>query len=572
MSDPATTSPALAATPAQQIYDSRFATLEEAIAYAESHGQGQLTIGSDGIITNRFGEVMVYDSDGNLAPKPGSMPGSTPVYMPPIAPPPPSSAPSNVTPVTYQSRFPSLREAIAYAESHGQGQLTIGADGTITNRFGEIMVYDSDGNLAPKPGSMPVQQPSVPATGSTPSGSPGSTNTAPAGVQGYMPLPEFGSAAYKALLLETGRSDLIGFNYAAHLAVKTQASLPNFEQYFNAASGSDLVALLGSVDVNQLMATASSAQVQQLVSKFANDPAFARYLDAKTELQLPTAGSAAYDNLLRQTGRTDLSGFDYSAHIKAITHAEESVRKVGLGNQFNDARILYASAVSTKANTAPDSTTFSGQQPLIIIGTDSDDVINGTQGKDVLIAGRGNDALDGGAGVDHIVIDNASADTRLSKTTDNQWQIIATDGAKQLTDVERIHLSDVNIALDLGVDKPAGQTVLLIGAVFGATEINNPNYVGIGLNLLDTGTSYADLAGLALQAAGLSSPEQLVATLWQNVVGSKGTTAELAPFIDMLNNGLQPYELVTLAAETTLNRTKVDLTGLSQTGIDYVTP
>jgi len=50
---------------------------------------------------------------------------------------------------TFDSRFEDIDDAIAFAEANGQGPLTVGADGTITNQFGEVMVYDSEGNLAP---------------------------------------------------------------------------------------------------------------------------------------------------------------------------------------------------------------------------------------------------------------------------------------------------------------------------------------------------------------------------------------------------------------------------------------
>jgi len=55
------------------------------------------------------------------------------------------------------SRFDSTEEAIAWAQENGQGQLTTNPDGTITNRNGERMGYDSDGNLAPIPGTTPEQ-------------------------------------------------------------------------------------------------------------------------------------------------------------------------------------------------------------------------------------------------------------------------------------------------------------------------------------------------------------------------------------------------------------------------------
>ena len=191
-------------------FESRFETIDEAIAFAETNGQGELTVGPDGQLTNRFGEIMVYDSDGNLAPAPNS--GSTapvaeydqafikgildqaagdldqavallfaqgfdetglkvfeegimqdqalladPMYgqfFAPLIPADASAIPDEISPETeFESRFETTDEAIAFAETNGQGELTVGPDGQLTNRFGEIMVYDSDGNLAPAPRS-----------------------------------------------------------------------------------------------------------------------------------------------------------------------------------------------------------------------------------------------------------------------------------------------------------------------------------------------------------------------------------------------------------------------------------
>jgi hypothetical protein len=39
--------------------------------------------------------------------------------------------------------------SVEWAERHGQGDLDVAEDGTITNQNGEVMVLDSDGNLAP---------------------------------------------------------------------------------------------------------------------------------------------------------------------------------------------------------------------------------------------------------------------------------------------------------------------------------------------------------------------------------------------------------------------------------------
>ena len=127
-------------------YPSRFASVAEAIAYAEANGQGTLTVQPDGFITNQNGEIMVYDSDGNLAPGGGPYEGLVAV---PVPAPEPLPEPTPEPVLGEFGRFASQAEAIAYAEATIQGPMTIQADGTITNQNGQFMVYDSDGNLAP---------------------------------------------------------------------------------------------------------------------------------------------------------------------------------------------------------------------------------------------------------------------------------------------------------------------------------------------------------------------------------------------------------------------------------------
>jgi hypothetical protein len=96
-------------------YPSRFSSISEAIAYAEANGQGTLTVQSDGVITNQNGQIMVYDSSGNLAP--GAMYEFAPAPVPDPIP----------TPVLGEfGRFNSVAEAMAYASgAGGQGPLTV---------------------------------------------------------------------------------------------------------------------------------------------------------------------------------------------------------------------------------------------------------------------------------------------------------------------------------------------------------------------------------------------------------------------------------------------------------------
>ena len=122
----------------------RFNSVSEAMAYASgAGGQGPLMVQPDGVITNQNLEYMVYDSDGNLAPGGyyKTSPNFNPAPVEPILDPNPG--------LEEFGRFSSVAEAIAYATANGQGPLSVQVDGSIVNQTGQIMTFDSDGNLAP---------------------------------------------------------------------------------------------------------------------------------------------------------------------------------------------------------------------------------------------------------------------------------------------------------------------------------------------------------------------------------------------------------------------------------------
>lgn len=149
-----------------------------------------------------------------------------------------------------------------------------------------------------------------------------------------------------------------------------------------------------------------------------------------------------------------------------------------------------------------------------------------------------------------------------------QDKVTNRDGKDSLVTTERLQFADVKVALDL--DGNAGQVAKILGAVFGKAAVANKSYAGIGLSYLDGGMSYADLSALAINAAGASTPEQVVNLLWTNVVGSAPTAADARPFINMLNTGTSIGALGVLAEDTSLNTTNINLVGLSLTGLEYV--
>lgn len=548
--------PAPGANPVQPVtYPSRFSSTADAIAYAQSNGQGQLKVASDGTLTNQFGQPMVYDSAGNLAPGPMSSATSAPPAMP--------VQPAQT--VNFASRFNSTADAITFAQSNGQGSLIVAVNGTITNRFGEVMVYDSTGNLAPAPkfvapmGTMPNG-----ANGVGMPMAPGPTNQT--FNYAMVSLPTFGSDAYKAILLETGRKDLIGFNYGAHLAVKKETSLPNFGTYIDASSGTELLALLGKVNVNELMASSSPAQVQQLIQKFAKDPAFASFLNTATAAPMPAINTPAYENLLKETGRTNLEGFNLQAHLKVVTESQQTMARTGM-TAFNDATNL-------KVGSSGNDVIRQSDDPMrrVLIGGEGDDQVLGGKDGDVLIGGSGNDALNGGEGLDKLVMTSSRANTKITRKADGSYSFKDTTGAEgedTVVNVERVYLSDVNLAIDVAPDKPAGQTALLIGAVFGPAAVRNPAFVGLGLSLLDSGTSFENLCSLAMSAAGATKPEDVVKLLYTNVIGAAPSFDQAAPFVAMLNQGTSVGALTRMAAELDLTATRVDLAGIAQTGLEF---
>jgi hypothetical protein len=143
-----------------------------------------------------------------------------------------------------------------------------------------------------------------------------------------------------------------------------------------------------------------------------------------------------------------------------------------------------------------------------------------------------------------------------------------TDGAMlELSNVERLTLEDTQLALDL--DGHAGQAAKLIGAVAGAAFLDNKPLVGEVLRALDAGVSAQSLAQLGLQLLGAQTPGQVTQLLWTNVVGSAATPEQLQPFVTMMAQGLTGGELAVLAGNLELNAVRIDLVGLTSTGLEF---
>ena len=181
------------------------------------------------------------------------------------------------------------------------------------------------------------------------------------------------------------------------------------------------------------------------------------------------------------------------------------------------------------------------------------------------------DIYDGGIGLDSVLYSKNFNNYAVKKSITGQLTVndkLNLEGNDILRNIERLQFLDKSIAFD--VNSNAGTTVKILGAVFGKESLSNKNYVGIGLHFLDAGWTYDNLAGLALDAAGAKTNDQIVNLLWTNVIGTKPTAADKQPFIALLENGMSAGALAHLAADTSFNTTNINLVGLAQTGIEYI--
>ncbi|MBK7060988.1 MAG: hypothetical protein IPH51_10950 [Rubrivivax sp.] len=207
-------------------------------------------------------------------------------------------------------------------------------------------------------------------------------------------------------------------------------------------------------------------------------------------------------------------------------------------------------------------------------GTSSDTLIGGA-GNDTLTGGRGNDSLDGGAGVDTATYAGSRSTYEIGTTTSGFTvsDKSGADGVDTLTRIERLKFADFGLAGDL--DGNAGETVKILGAVFGASAVHIKEAVGLGLSLLDSGMSYPDLMQYALQAqlGPNFSDTAEVNLLYQNLVGVAPPPDQLTYWLTELGSGHYTHaSLAQMAADLTENLVNINLVGLQQTGIEFIYP
>jgi Ca2+-binding RTX toxin-like protein len=309
------------------------------------------------------------------------------------------------------------------------------------------------------------------------------------------------------------------------------------------------------------------------ISDLNNDGRLDFALDARGITSAPSNLPVVYlqkpDNSFESATVSEVAGeftwiFDYTT--QPITFGGQTgFAKIGLQD---DTLTIYTLPV-TYEPFLPIFTGFSN--PVVRWGTSGDDTLHGGNGNDTFHPNTGNDSLHGWGGLDTARFNLAYDEYQIIKTDLGFSVANDTSGTNNLEGIERLQFSDTSIALDL--DGNAGAVAKILGAVFGAESIANPEYVGIGLQELDRGMSFSTLSQLAISArlGSNASYQEIIGLLYSNIVGLEPSNEEIAPYIELLDNGtLTVGDLGMLAADTTQNTTNINLVGLAAMGLEFL--
>jgi hypothetical protein len=214
-------------------------------------------------------------------------------------------------------------------------------------------------------------------------------------------------------------------------------------------------------------------------------------------------------------------------------------------------------------------TTADTHESRILLATVSSDF-----GKPSLTSTAGNDTLTGGAGLDTAIYHGNRSNYTIT-VKDNGVVTVAdkagVDGTDTLTGIERLHFSDVEVALDIsGV---AGQAYRIYQAAFNRA----PDQAGLGywIKQMDNGASLEQVAKGFLQSqeaqklyGAAPGSAALVDSLYHNVLHRAGDDKGFAYWKDILdhNPGSQSQVLASFAESA---ENQAALVGVMTNGVSY---
>lgn len=206
-------------------------------------------------------------------------------------------------------------------------------------------------------------------------------------------------------------------------------------------------------------------------------------------------------------------------------------------------------------------------------GTLGDDKIYAYDGHDTINGKNGNDILNGGEGLDTAVYNGLHHQYEIQALTGVLIDLQENrDGSDTLVNVERLHFSDTNVALDIGKGEVAGEAYRIYKAAFDRA----PDSGGLGfwIEALDNGAS---LTGVANGFIG--SPEfqnlygsnvsnrDFVTKLYNNVLDRNPDQGGYDFWLGALANGASKADVLASFSES--NENIANVADLIASGIQY---
>jgi hypothetical protein len=314
-----------------------------------------------------------------------------------------------------------------------------------------------------------------------------------------------------------------------------------------------LIATTGKSDFSNfdvMSYQAEKASADLMISRLVADP-------VKSNIILPAAGSAEYQNIQKETGLKDLSATDYAAYLSA-KHVSNLAVSTLQGSETDD--VIVANPADKKN--------------IFVLGQGNDSV-TATDSPDIMIGGAGNDILDGGKGLDKAVFSGDSKSYKLTLNKDGTVVVADTntsrDGVDQLKGVERISFTDTSLAFDIAGN--AGASYRLYKAAFG----RQPDSVGLGywMKNLDKGADLAkDVASGFINSKEFqslygenTSNATFIANLYQNVLNRTPDAEGYAYWDKTLASGANRANILTNFSDSNENIDQVS--SLVANGIAY---
>ena len=213
-----------------------------------------------------------------------------------------------------------------------------------------------------------------------------------------------------------------------------------------------------------------------------------------------------------------------------------------------------------------------GQSATIIINDTSPSPTASGSGQQYAWNATSDTTITGTTGIDTLNVSGYRSDVIINKlgAVSNLTHKVTKSTASTLS-VERIKFLDVSVALDL--DGAAGNAVQMLGAIMGKDSLSNKSLVGIAISIFDQAKmSPTQIARLALDAVLGENPSHkaVVDLLYKNLMGISPDALSETLYVGMIKNGAYTQESIALMATTLdINKTNINLLGLSQTGVEY---